>query len=185
MMKRNRDRNVKRSEFADKTLEIRRVTRVVAGGKRFSFRAAIVVGDRGGRVGIGVAKGLDVSAAISKARHQAEKSIVYVRIKDKRTLYYDVEAKYSAARVRLKPARPGHGLIAGGSSRPVLELAGIKDISAKILGRTTNKIANARATLAALMEFEDRERKKQVAAKERSPEGQPTETAVDAEKKSQ
>lgn len=165
MMKRsNRDRNVKKSEFADKMLEIRRVTRVVAGGKRFSFRAAVVVGDRGGRVGLGIAKGLDVSSAIAKARRQGEKSIIYVRIKDRRTLYHDIEAKYGAARVRLKPAQPGHGLIAGGSSRPVLELAGIKDISAKILGRTTNKIANAQATLKALSFFEDKERKMKIKA---------------------
>lgn len=140
----------KKSEFQDKVLEIRRVTRVVAGGKRFSFRATVVVGDLKGRVGIGVAKGLDVSSAVQKARRQAEKSVITVSLKDRRTIPYDVDAKYSAARVRLKPARPGNGLIAGGSSRAVLELAGVKDISAKILGRTTNKLTNAMATLKAL-----------------------------------
>lgn len=140
----------KKSEFQDKVLEIRRVTRVVAGGKRFSFRATVVVGDGRSRVGIGVAKGLDVSSAVQKARRHAEKSMVTVSLKDKRTIPYDVDAKYGAARVRLKPARSGNGLIAGGSSRAVLELAGVKDISAKILGRTTNKLSNAMATLKAL-----------------------------------
>jgi len=140
----------KKSEFQEKVLEIRRVTRVVAGGKRFSFRATVVVGDMKGRVGIGTAKGLDVSTAIQKAKHQAEKEVVTVTLKDHRTVHHDVEEKYGAARVRLKPARQGNGLIAGGSSRVVLELAGVKDISAKILGRTTNKIANAQATLKAL-----------------------------------
>lgn len=140
----------KKSEFQDKVLEVRRVTRVVAGGKRFSFRVTAVVGDRRGRVGIGVAKGLDVASAVQKARRQAEKNITKIILKDNRTIIFDVEAKYGAARVRLKPARPGNGLIAGGSCRVVLELAGIKDISAKILGRTTNKLTNAMATLEAL-----------------------------------
>jgi len=140
----------KKSEFQDKVLEIRRVTRVVAGGKRFSFRVTMVVGDMRGRVGIGVAKGLDVASAVQKARRQAEKNVITVTLKDHRTIPHDVDAKYSAARVRLKPARAGNGLIAGGSSRAVLELAGVKDISAKILGRTTNKLTNAMATLKAL-----------------------------------
>lgn len=139
-----------KSEFEDKVLEIRRVTRVVAGGKRFSFRATVVVGDKKGRVGIGIAKGLDVAAAIQKARRQAEKNVIRIDLKDGRTIPYDIEAKYSAARVRLKPARENHGLIAGGSMRAVLELLGVKDISAKILGRTTNKLTNAMATLEAL-----------------------------------
>jgi small subunit ribosomal protein S5 len=141
---------VKKSELKEKVLEVRRVTRVVAGGKRFSFRAVVVVGDEKGKVGIGIAKGLDVQAAVQKARRQAEKNLISVALKDNRTLPYDVEAKYSAAKIRLKPARPGHGLIAGGSARAVLELAGIKDVSAKILGRTTNKLTNALATLEAL-----------------------------------
>lgn len=142
--------NQKKSEYEDKVLEVRRVTRVVAGGKRFSFRATVVVGDRKGKVGVGVAKGLDFSAAVQKAKNQAVKNIVFVELKDKRTIIYDVEAKYSAARVLLKPARPGNGLIAGGSCRAILELAGIKDISAKIIGRTTNKLTNAMATVEAL-----------------------------------
>lgn len=159
----------KKSEFQDRVLEIRRVTRVVAGGKRFSFRATVVVGDRKGRVGIGTAKGLDVATAIQKAKRQAEKEVVSVTLKDHRTVHHDVEEKYGAARVRLKPAREGNGLIAGGSSRVVLELAGVKDISAKILGRTTNKIANARATIKALQSIRLR-KPKVVAAPEENDE---------------
>jgi small subunit ribosomal protein S5 len=140
----------KKSEFQEKVIEVRRVTRVVAGGKRFSFRAAVVLGDRKGRVGFGLAKGLDVAAAVAKAKRQAEKNIIRVPLKDARTIPYDVESKFSAARIRLKPARAGHGLIAGGSARTVLELAGVKDVSAKILGRTKNKLTNALATIEAL-----------------------------------
>ncbi|KKU15872.1 30S ribosomal protein S5 [Candidatus Jorgensenbacteria bacterium RIFCSPLOWO2_02_FULL_45_12] len=146
----------RKSEFDERTLEIRRVTRVVAGGKRFSFRATVVSGDRKGRVGIGMAKGLDVASAVEKAKRQAEKKMIKVELFAGRTLPYDVEAKYSAARVRLKPAREGHGLIAGGSVRAVLELLGVKDVSAKILGRTTNKLTNAMATMEAIKKLKSR-----------------------------
>lgn len=139
-----------KSEFRDKVLEVRRVTRVMAGGKRFSFRTTVVIGDGKGRVGVGIAKGLDVAASVEKAKRQAQKNLIKVILKDNRTIPYDVEAKYGAARVRIKPARLNHGLIAGGSARVVLEMVGIKDISAKILGRTTNKLANAMATIEAL-----------------------------------
>lgn len=143
-------KKINKSEFLEKVLEVRRVTRVVAGGKRFSFRATVAVGDARGRVGVGVAKGLDVARAVLKAKKQAEKNLITVPLFDKRTIPFDVEAKYSAAKVRIKPARIGHGLIAGGSCRVILELAGIRDISAKILGRTTNKLTNALATIEAL-----------------------------------
>ncbi len=141
------------SEYKDKALEIRRVTRVVAGGKRFSFRATVAVGNARGKVGIGVAKGLDVASAIAKAKRMAEKNIFLVSLVDNRTIPHDVIGKYGASRILLKPARKGHGLIAGGSCRVVLDLAGIKDISGKILGRTTNKLTNAMATITALKTF--------------------------------
>jgi small subunit ribosomal protein S5 len=143
-----------KSEFREKVLEVRRVTRVMAGGKRFSFRTTVVLGDGKGRVGIGVAKGLDVAASVEKAKRQAQKNMITVILKDNRTVPHDVEAKYSAARVRIKPARPNHGLIAGGSARVVLELVGVKDVSAKILGRTTNKLTNAMATIEALKKLQ-------------------------------
>lgn len=148
-----RPRKVEKKEFQEKTLEIRRVTRVMAGGKRFSFRAAVVIGDLKGRVGFGAAKGLDVAQAIQKAIVQARRKMISVPLKDARTLLYDVEGKYGAARIRLKPARLNHGLIAGGPVRAVLELAGVKDVSAKILGSTTSKLNNAKATIEALSIF--------------------------------
>ncbi|MEK7464283.1 MAG: 30S ribosomal protein S5 [Patescibacteria group bacterium] len=146
------------SEFREKTLEVSRVTRVMAGGKRFSFRATVVLGDMKGRVGLGIAKGLDVASAVEKAKKYAKKNMITFVLKDNRTIPYDVEAKYGAARVKLKPAKMNHGLIAGGSSRAVLEVGGVKDISAKILGRTTNKIANAMATIMALSKFKKKEK---------------------------
>lgn len=145
-----------KSEFKDTLLEVRRVTRVMAGGKRFSFRASVVVGDMKGRVGFGIAKGLDFVSAVQKAKRQAEKNIIRIPLVDGRTIPYDIETKFDAARVRIKPAKEGHGLIAGGSCRVVLELAGVKDVSAKILGRTKNKIANARATIKALGEMKSK-----------------------------
>lgn len=144
-------------EFKEKILEIKRVTRVVAGGKRFSFRATLVVGNLKGKVGIGVAKGLDPAIAVEKARKQAIKNVINVYLKDNRTVPYEVEAKYSAAKVRIKPAKEGHGLRAGGGMRIVLELAGFKDISAKQLGRTTNRLTNAMAALNALKKIKTEE----------------------------
>lgn len=136
-------------EFQEKTLDIRRVTRVVAGGKRMRFRVTMVVGDGKGRVGVGIAKGLDVAGAIDKAKTAARKNIFTIPLKG-RTIPHEVEAKFSAARIRLKPAVEGHGLRAGGAARSVLSLAGIRDIVAKTLGRTPNKLTNALATVEAL-----------------------------------
>lgn len=143
------------SEYKDKTIEVRRVTRVVAGGKRFSFRATVVVGNLRGKVGVGVAKGLDVAQAVQKARRKAEKNTVLIPIVDGRTIPYDVTGKYGASRVLVKPARKGNGLIAGGSCRIVLDLVGIKDISAKILSHTTNKLTNAMAAIEALKQLRE------------------------------
>jgi len=143
-------RKSKKSEFEEKVLEIKRVTRVTAGGKRLSFRAVVVIGNKKGKVGLGMGKGLDVAQAVEKAKKQAEKSVFEIELKDERTLPVEIEAKYSAAKIRLKPAKPNHGLIAGGAARIVLSLAGIKDVSAKILGRTTNRLTNALATIKAL-----------------------------------
>ena len=138
-----------KEEFKDKVLDIRRVTRVVAGGKRFRFRTTIVIGDEKGRVGIGNGKGLDVVQSITKAKAAAKKNIVLIPLKGQ-TIPHEVEAKFSAAVVRLKPASKGHGLRAGGAARAVLSLVGVRDITAKILGRTQNKLTNALATLEAL-----------------------------------
>lgn len=152
------DRFVKKDEFKEKVLDLRRVTRVVAGGKRFRFRATVIIGDEKGRVGVGVAKGIDVASAVAKAKLEGKKQLLHLNLKDGRTIQHEVEAKYSAARVLVKPSSDGHGLKAGGSVRFVLALAGIKDATAKILGRTPNKLTNALATIEALKKIRMPER---------------------------
>lgn len=149
-MFRRPDKILKKEEFKEKVLDLRRVTRVVAGGKRFRFRVTIVLGDEKGRVGIGVAKGLDVQQSVGKAKEAAKKNVIKIGLKDNRTIAHEVYAKYSAAKVLLKPASPGKGLRAGGAVRSVLAAAGIRDATAKCLGRTPNKLTNAMATLEAL-----------------------------------
>jgi small subunit ribosomal protein S5 len=139
----------KKEEFDEQVVDLRRVARVMAGGKRFRFRATLIIGDRKGRVGVGMGKGLDVAQAVGKAKHDAKKNVITVRL-DKGTIPHEVMAKFSAARVILKPAKEGNGLVAGGAVRAVLSLAGIKDITAKVLGRTPNKVTNALATVEAL-----------------------------------
>ena len=138
-----------KSEFKEKVLDMRRVTRVVAGGKRFRFRATVVIGDEKGRVGVGIAKGLDVPQAVEKAKLNAKKKLITISLKD-RTLSHEVDAKFSAAKVIIKPAKNGHGLKAGGAVRVVLLLAGVRDATAKCLGRTKNKLTNALAAIEAL-----------------------------------
>lgn len=140
----------KESPYKEKVLDLRRVARVMAGGKRFRFRATVVAGDERGQIGIGVAKGIDVAQAVNKAKSEAVKNLIPVSLKDGRTIPHEVQAKYSAAKVLLKPARAGHGLRAGGAVRFVLALAGVKDASAKVLGRTPNKLTNAWAAIEAL-----------------------------------
>ncbi|BCX16149.1 MAG: 30S ribosomal protein S5 [Candidatus Parcubacteria bacterium] len=138
-----------KSSFKEKAIDLRRVARVVAGGKRFSFRCTLIIGDEKGNVGVGIAKGADVSLAIEKARNQAKKNIFTVPLKGT-TIPHEVEAKFSAAKVLIKPAPKGAGLKAGGAVRTVLLMAGIKDASAKCLGRTKNKLTNALAAIEAL-----------------------------------
>ncbi len=138
-----------KDNFEEQVLDIRRVTRVTAGGKRFRFRATVVVGNGRGKVGVGVAKGRDTQAAIEKARTQAKRKLIEVKLKE-HTIPHEVEAKFSAARVLVKPAVAGHGLMAGGSARIVLNLAGVRDATAKCIGPTKNKLTNALATIEAL-----------------------------------
>lgn len=140
------------SEFKEKVLDLRRVTRVVAGGKRFRFRATAVIGDENGNVGVGIAKGLDVAQAVEKAKADAKKNLITFPLKN-RTIPYETEAKFSAAKIIIKPAKDGHGLKAGGAVRAVLLLAGVKDATAKCLGRTKNKLTNALATIEALKQL--------------------------------
>ena len=141
--------NRKKDEFDSKLLDLTRVMRMTAGGRRFRFRAGIVVGNKKGKVGFGVAKGADVAQAVEKATKKAKKNVILVKIKNE-TIPHLVEAKFGAAKVLLKPQRKGVGLAAGGTVRVVCDLAGIKNISSKIIGRTGNKINNAKATILAL-----------------------------------
>lgn len=135
-------------EFEQKVLDLSRVTRVTAGGKRMRFRACVAIGDRKGKVGIGLAKGADVSTAISKATTKARKLLCEVPMINE-SIPYDINMKFKAAKVLLKPAPKGTGIIAGGVVRLILDLAGIPNIAAKMLG-STNRVTNAKATMAAL-----------------------------------
>ena len=148
-MEENQTKN-QQEEFEERLLELRRVTRVTAGGKRFRFEAIVAFGNKNGKVGIGIGKANDVALAIEKARNNAKKNLIVIPLKENRTIPYETEAKFSAARVRLKPAKKGHGLIAGGAVRVICQLGGIKDISAKILSHTKNQLTNALATIEAL-----------------------------------
>lgn len=145
-----RTRERERSEFDQRVLDVRRVARVVAGGRRFSFRVTIVLGNRKGKVAVAVAKGPDVSSAVEKAAARARKSLVAVPITPAGSIAHEVWAKFSAARVLLKPRPPGAGIVAGGAVRAVMELAGVTNVSSKILSRTPNKLTNAMAALEAL-----------------------------------
>jgi len=135
-------------EFEQKLLDLARVTRVVKGGRRFRFRATLVIGDRKGRVGVGVSKGSDVSDSIEKAYNDAKKNLINVKM-DGNTISHDVLKKLGSAKIILKPARKGRGIIAGGAVRSVIDLAGIRDIVSKSMG-TSNKLNVARATIEAL-----------------------------------
>lgn len=134
--------------FDERTLHIDRVARVVKGGRRFRFRALVVVGDRKHKVGVGIAKGADVTAAVTKATDVAKKNMITVDIY-KGTLPHEAEAKVAGARILIKPASAGTGLIAGGVVRTILEVAGISNALSKSLG-STNKANTAYATIAAL-----------------------------------
>ena len=146
---RGRRNEREKSEFDQKVLDMARVTRVVAGGRRFSFRATVGLGNKKGKIGVGIGKGLDVSQAVEKAVADAKKNMMVVVLKEG-TIPHEVEAKYAAAKVFLKPAPKGKGLVAGGAIRAICSLAGIKNITAKIISKSTNKLNNAQATLEAL-----------------------------------
>ena len=136
------------SEFEERIVQIDRVARVQKGGRRFRFRATVVVGDRKGRVGLGVSKGADVQTAIRKAVDDAKKHVINVVI-FRQSIPFSLLTRFAGAKLLLRPARPGTGIIAGGSVRPVIELSGITNILAKCLG-SDNRINNAKATMKAL-----------------------------------
>lgn len=141
-----------RDEFDQKVLEIRRVARVTGGGKRFSFRASAVVGNRKGKVGFGMAKGLDVTLSVEKAVRVAKKNIVIIPIVNG-TIPHEVSGKFKAGKIIMKPSAEGRGIIAGGAMRQICDLAGLLSVTGKIVGKSTNKINIAKATLVALQKL--------------------------------
>lgn len=141
-----------KSEFDQRILNIRRVVRVVTGGRRFSFSVAIIIGNHKGSVGVGTGKGLDTSLAIDKALKNARKNLIKVNLVKGNSIAHEVSLKYSSARIVIRPAE-GRGLIAGSAIRDIFELAGISDVSAKIVSPSKNKLNIARATVLALSQL--------------------------------
>lgn len=148
-------------EFDQQIVDLARVTRVTKGGKQLSFRATVLIGDRKGRVGYGVEKGKDVQIAVEKAVNQAKKGLLTVPM-DENSIPHAVESKFKAAKVLIKPAPKGTGIIAGGAVRTVLEMAGVPNASAKMIGKSTNKISNIKAAFAALQSFKVQARAKKI-----------------------
>ncbi len=142
-------------EFDQKVVEIKRVTRVVAGGKRMRFRALVVIGDHKGKIGIGLKKGMDVTEAVNKAVNAAKKSMIVVPIVND-TVPHQVNIKYKSSKLLMMPARPGTGVIAGGAVRSVLDLAGVKNVISKMIG-SNNKTNNVRAAFEAFKMMRSKE----------------------------
>ncbi len=138
-----------RPEFDQKIIDIRRVARVVSGGRRFSFSVVVVIGDKKGKVGVGIGKASDTALAIEKAVSKAKKRMMLVRRTEDGSIPHETSAKYASAYVVIMPAS-GRGLVAGSSVRSVLHLAGITNVTAKLLSGTKNKLNNAQATVKAL-----------------------------------
>lgn len=144
-----------RSEFDQVNIEVRRVARVMAGGRRFSFSVSVVIGDRKGRVGVGIGKGADTALAIDKAVRDAKRHLITVPLTKGNSIRHDVSATYASSVLSMVPS-PGRGLVAGSAMRTVLEYAGVTDVVGKILSRTKNKLTIARATVAALKKLKAR-----------------------------
>lgn len=140
------------SPYENQVIEVRRVTRVAKGGKKMRFSAMVVVGDRKGQVGYAIKKGVDFQSAVNKAVKKASQNMVTLPLNEDSSLPFTMETKFKAARIFLKPAKVGTGLIAGGYLRPVLELAGVQNIYSKIIGGT-NKISGVQAVFKALENY--------------------------------
>jgi small subunit ribosomal protein S5 len=152
----NRDRAPREEKiFEEYVINIDRVARVVKGGRRFRFKALVVVGDKKNRIGVGVAKGTDIQGAVAKAVDSAKKDMITLPIVND-TIPHDVEAKVGGAQMLLKPAAPGTGIIAGGVARSIIGLTGIRNLLGKSLG-STNKVNSAYATIDALKQLVPKE----------------------------
>lgn len=139
-------------EYDQKIIDIRRVTRVSSGGRRFSFAVSLVAGDRKGKVGVGTGKGGDTALAVEKALRSAKKNMIFVTTTKSGSIPHEVITKFGSARVHIMPA-PGKGIVAGSSVRDVIDLAGIKDVTAKLRSGTKNKLNNARVAIEALKQL--------------------------------
>lgn len=141
-------REEEKSEYEEEVLQIDRVTRVVKGGRRLRFRATVIIGNKNGKVGLGIGKSNEVVGAIKKAIHQAKKNTLIIPIKNG-TIPHEISIKYKSARLMMMPASPGTGIKAGGAIRKIVELAGVKNMLSKMFGNN-NRITNAKATMLAL-----------------------------------
>jgi len=167
----SRDREPK--EFEEEVLQIDRVTRVVKGGRRMRFRILVAIGDKKGRVAIGIGKAAEVVNGIKKAITQAKKALIRVPINDNGSIPHDVRVKYKASRIMIMPAMAGTGIIAGGSLRKILMLAGVKNVFGKRFG-TNNRMVTAQAAMLALQKLRPvRQTKKAFVAPDKAPEAAP------------
>nr|QCI06024.1 ribosomal protein S5 [Delesseria sanguinea] len=149
MIKKKTLKSKEENNWEERVVQVKRVTKVVKGGKKLSFRAVLVIGNEKGQIGVGVGKASDVVGAVKKAVNDAKKHIIYIPITKSDSIPHPIHGISGAAKIMLRPSAKGSGVIAGGSSRTVLELAGIKNILAKQLG-SNNTLNNARAALNAL-----------------------------------
>jgi small subunit ribosomal protein S5 len=153
-----------KDEFDQRIIDLARVTRVMAGGKRMRFRACVAIGNKAGKIGLGMAKGADVTAAVNKAVNKAKKNIIEIPIINE-TIPHEIYHKMGAAKILMRPSRKGRGVIAGSAARVIFELGGIKNITSKILG-TNNKVNVAKCTIEALNNLKKVEKKNTEDAKE-------------------
>jgi small subunit ribosomal protein S5 len=147
----DKKQNEEQDKFETKVLQVRRVTRVVKGGKRMRFSALVVVGDKQGKIGYGLEKGADYQESVMKATRKAKEKLIEVKLTENKSISFPLVSSYKSSTIMLKPALTGTGLISGGFIRPVLELAGIQNIYTKIIG-TNNKITGAKSVFKALEE---------------------------------
>jgi len=153
-MNKRKFRPYKKKKWNDRVVQVRRVTKVCKGGKKLSFRAVVVIGNYGGKVGVGIGKAEEVMQAINKGKVQAKNNLIDVKLTKSGTLSHVIKGKFGACEVLIKPASSGTGVIAGGATRIVLELAGVKNILAKQLG-SDSLLNNAYSTIEALKSLKD------------------------------